>query len=143
MKKNKILDPFKIRERKEGKVNHLMETMELLARVVDDKLYSTILVLDMERPYTRVLDDIWSKVEEMKYEDAKEILYSLAVLLDDDARFILEHMVYPNKKGIHFFFDYFCEYLADGRIIDYQIYRAERPKEFADIEQIQETEIEE
>ena len=143
MKKIKLPDLFKIRKRKECKTNNLRETMELLARVVDDKLYVSMMDLGMEREYATELNRIWDLVEDEAWDDAKEVLYSLAVLLDDDARFILEHMVYPNKKGIHFFFDYFCEYLSDGRIIDYQIYRAERPKEFADIEQIQETEIEE
>ncbi len=50
-----------------------METMELLARVVDEKLYEAILPLDLEGPYTGVLDDIWSHTEEMDYEKAKEL----------------------------------------------------------------------
>lgn len=99
MKKIKLPDPFKIRARMENKENKLMETMELLARVVDEKLYEAILPLDLERPYVGALDDIWTHTEEMDYEKAKEILYSMAVLLDEDARFILEHMVYPNKRG--------------------------------------------
>lgn len=43
MKKIKLPDPFKIRARMENKENKLMETMELLARVVDEKLYVAML----------------------------------------------------------------------------------------------------
>ena len=140
MKKIKLPDLFKIRKRKECKTNNLRETMELLARVVDDKLYVSMMDLGMEREYATELNRIWDLVEDEAWDDAKEVLYSLAVLLDDDAKFILEHMVYPKKDGIYYFFDYFCEYLADGRIIDYQIYKAGMPKEFVDIDQIPEKE---
>ena len=64
----------------------------------------------------------------------------LAVLLDDDARFILEHMVYPDRRGVYYFFEYFCEYLADARIIDYQLCEAEEDGELVDIERIWEEE---
>ena len=114
--------------------------MELLARVVDDKLYVSMMDLGMEREYATELNRIWDLVEDEAWDDAKEVLYSLAVLLDDDAKFILEHMVYPKKDGIYYFLDYFCEYLADGRIIDYQFYKAGMPKEFVDIDQIPEKE---
>ena len=72
MKKIKLPDPFKIRARMEKKENELMETMELLARVVDEKLYEAILPLDLERPYIGALDDIWTHTDEMDYEKAKE-----------------------------------------------------------------------
>lgn len=49
MKKIKLPDLFKIRKRKECKTNNLRETMELLARVVDDKLYVSMMDLGMER----------------------------------------------------------------------------------------------
>ena len=140
MKKIKLPDPFKIRARMEKKENELMETMELLARVVDEKLYAAMFNLDMEMAYPKVLDDIWGHVDEEDYDKAKEVLYSLAVLLDDDARFILEHMVYPNRRGVYYFFEYFCEYLADARIIDYQLCEAEDDEELVDIEKIWEEE---
>ena len=143
MKKIKLPDPFKIRARMEKKENELMETMELLARVVDEKLYEAILPLDLERPYIGALDDIWTHTDEMDYEKAKEVLYSMAVLLDEDARFILEHLVYPNKGGVYYFFHYFCEYLADARIIDLQFSEAEDVEELVDIEQIWEEESDE
>lgn len=136
MKKIKLPDPFKIRARMEKKENKLMETMELLARVVDEKLYAAMFNLDMEMAYPKVLDDIWDHVDEEDYDKAKEVLYSLAVLLDDDARFVLEHMVYPDRRGVYYFFEYFCEYLADARIIDYQLCDAEEESELVDIEQI-------
>ena len=140
MKKIKLPDPFKIRARMERKENELMETMELLARVVDEKLYEAMLNLDMEMAYPKVLNDIWDYVDEENYEKAKEVLYSMAVLLDEDARFILEHMVYPSRRGVYYFFEYFCEYLADARIIDYQLCEAEEVEELVDIEQIWEEE---
>ena len=140
MKKIKLPDPFKIRARMEKKENKLMETMELLARVVDEKLYAAMFNLDMEMAYPKVLDDIWGHVDEEDYDKAKEVLYSLAVLLDDDARFILEHMVYPDRRGVYYFFEYFCEYLADARIIDYQLCEAEEDGELVDIERIWEEE---
>jgi len=143
MKKIKLPDPFKIRARMENKENKLMETMELLARVVDEKLYAAMFNLDMEMAYPKVLDDIWGHVDEEDYEKAKEVLYSLAVLLDDDARFILEHMVYPDRRGVYYFFEYFCEYLADARIIDYQLCEAEDVEELVDIEKIWEEEEDE
>lgn len=74
MKKIKLPDPFKIRARMEKKENELMETMELLARVVDEKLYEAILPLDLERPYIGALDDIWTHTDEMDYEKAKEVV---------------------------------------------------------------------
>ncbi len=143
MKKIKLSDPFKIRAKMENKENKLMETMELLARVVDEKLYAAMFNLDMEMAYPKVLDDIWGHVDEEDYEKAKEVLYSLAVLLDDDARFILEHMVYPDRRGVYYFFEYFCEYLADARIIDLQVSEAEDVEELVDIEQIWEEESDE
>ncbi len=143
MKKIKLPDPFKIRAKMENKENKLMETMELLARVVDEKLYAAMFNLDMEMAYPKVLDDIWGHVDEEDYEKAKEILYSLAVLLDDDARFILEHMVYPDRRGVYYFFEYFCEYLADARIIDLQFSEAVDVEELVDIEQIWEEESDE
>ena len=143
MKKIKLPDPFKIRARMENKENKLMETMELLARVVDEKLYAAMFNLDMEMAYPKVLDDIWGHVDEEDYEKAKEVLYSLAVLLDDDARFILEHMVYSDRRGVYYFFEYFCEYLADARIIDYQLCEAEDVEELVDIEKIWEEEEDE
>lgn len=136
MKKIKLPDPFKIRARMERKENEMMKSMELLAGVVDEKLYEAILPLDLEKPYTRVLDAIWTHTENLDYDKAKEVLYSLAVLLDEDAGFILKHMVYPRKKSMQYFFWYFSEYLADARILDVMFAEAEAEDEIVDIEKI-------
>ena len=119
MKKIKLPDPFKIRARMEKKENKLMETMELLARVVDEKLYAAMFNLDMEMAYPKVLDDIWDHVDEEDYDKAKDVLYSLAVLLDDDARFVLEHMVYPDRRGVYYFFEYYTRSLIKFKRCDF------------------------
>ncbi|MBR5316140.1 MAG: hypothetical protein IKU44_05045 [Firmicutes bacterium] len=119
MKKIKLPNLFKRKAKRREKEHELMETMELLARVVDDRLYDAMADLGEASAYAKKVHNVWNQVEDEEYEKAKELLYSLAVMLDDDAAFILDHMVYPNKNGVYYFFEYFCEYLADARIIDY------------------------
>ena len=63
-----------------------------------------------------------NKLSKFALEKAKEQLYMIASLVDFDAAFILENLVYPNEDVLDWFFEYFCEYRIDERLIDKLIY---------------------
>lgn len=143
MKKFKLSDLLRIRTRMDGQETQLMKTIELLAKLVDRKLYKATLKLDLKKIYVAVLGDICDHTENEDYEKAQEALYLLAVLMDHDARFVLEHMVYLNKRSIQYFFQYFCEYLANTRMIDLAFLETEMSAEFVEIEKTLENETDE
>ena len=101
----------------------LRVTMTVLARVVDEAIYNSVMRSGLDKDlYLSSLERIWYSYEEGDLEKAKEQLYMIASLVDFDAAFILENLVYPNEDVLDWFFEYFCEYRIDERLIDKLIY---------------------
>ena len=101
----------------------LRGTMTVLARVVDEAIYNSVMRSGLDKDlYLSSLERIWYSYEEGDLEKAKEQLYMIASLVDFDAAFILENLVYPNEDVLDWFFEYFCEYRIDERLIDKLIY---------------------
>lgn len=101
----------------------LRGTMTVLARVVDESIYRSVMKSGLDKDlYLSSLERIWYSYEEGDLEKAKEQLYMIASLVDFDAAFILENLVYPNEDALDWFFEYFCEYRIDERLIDKLIY---------------------
>ena len=97
--------------------------MTVLARVVDESIYSSVMKSGLDRDlYLKALERVLCSYEEGDLAKAKEQLYMIACLVDFDAAFILENLVYPNEEVLDWFFEYFCEYRIDERIIDKLVY---------------------
>ena len=114
-----------IREQKstEEERDILLETMCVLGRIVDDAIYNSIMAANLDEDlYVKALERIVYSYEEGDLDKAKEQLYMIASLVDFDAAFILESLVYPNEDVLDWFFEYFCEYRIDERLIDKLIY---------------------
>lgn len=101
----------------------LRGTMTVLARVVDEAIYNSVMRSGLDKDlYLKALEQVLCSYEDDDLEKAKEQLYMIACLVDFDAAFILENLVYPNEEVLDWFFEYFCEYRIDERIIDKLIY---------------------
>lgn len=101
----------------------LRGTMTVLARVVDEAIYNSVMRSGLDKDlYLKALEQVLCSYEDDDLEKAKEQLYMIASLVDFDAAFILENLVYPNEDVLDWFFEYFCEYRIDERIIDKLVY---------------------
>ena len=101
----------------------LRGTMTVLARVVDEAIYNSVMRSGLDKDlYLKALEQVLCSYEDDDLEKAKEQLYMIASLVDFDAAFILENLVYPNEEALDWFFEYFCEYRIDERLIDKLIY---------------------
>ena len=101
----------------------LRGTMTVLARVVDESIYNSVMKSGLDKDlYLKALEQVLCSYEDGDLEKAKEQLYMIASLVDFDAAFILENLVYPNEDVLDWFFEYFCEYRIDERLIDKLIY---------------------
>ena len=104
----------------------LRGTMTVLARVVDEAIYNSVMKSGLDKDlYLKALEQVLCSYEDDDLEKAKEQLYMIASLVDFDAAFILENLVYPNEDVLDWFFEYFCEYRIDERLIDKLIYLKE------------------
>ena len=104
----------------------LRGTMTVLARVVDEAIYNSVMRSGLDKDlYLKALEQVLCSYEDDDLEKAKEQLYMIACLVDFDAAFILENLVYPNEEVLDWFFEYFCEYRIDERLIDKLIYLKE------------------
>ena len=101
----------------------LRGTMTVLARVVDEAIYNSVMKSGLDKDlYLKALEQVLCSYEDDDLEKAKEQLYMIASLVDFDAAFILENLVYPNEDVLDWFFEYFCEYRIDERLIDKLVY---------------------
>lgn len=101
----------------------LKGTMTVLARVVDESIYNSVMKSGVDKDlYLKSLERVFCSYEEGKLEKAKEQLYMIALLVDFDAAFILENLVYPYEKVMDWFFEYLCECRIDARLIDNLMY---------------------
>ena len=107
----------KTEEKERGK--NFVSGIEALARMTEkrfsDAVHDTGLEFDA---YVDALDEISSYTDEGDYETAVELIYLLALLLDEDAKEMLEGVIYPDEDAAKIFLDYFNEYIADGYVVD-------------------------
>ena len=87
--------------------------IEALARMTEKRLSDAV-----NDAYVDALDEISSYTDEGDYETAVELIYLLALLLDEDAKEMLEGVIYPDEDAAKIFLDYFNEYIADGYVVD-------------------------
>ena len=110
----------------EGERDILLETMFVLGRVVDEAIFNAVMEAGLDEDlYIDCLERVVYSYEEDDLEKAKEQLYMIAALVDFDAAFILENVVYPNEEGVCLFFQHFCEHLIDYRVVDKLLYDEE------------------
>lgn len=127
----------------EKDMQSMIATAEALATLIDSKMMEKACETGIEDEYLQVLERIWDYTEDGNYELAMEILYVMAMVLDEDSKVILKNLIYPHESAVYYFLDYFCEYLVDAHIIDDMIYKAELKKmreEFFEEEEEEETE---
>ena len=101
----------------------LKGAMTVLARVIDASMYNAMMKSGLDRDlYLKALERVFNSYEEGDLAKAKEQLYMTALLIDFDAAFMLQNLVYPNEEALDWFFEYFCEFCIDERLIDNLIY---------------------
>ena len=120
----------KDQKRTEEERDILLETMFVLGRVIDEAIFNAVMEAGLdEDSYIECLERVVYSYEEDDLEKAKEQLYMIAALVDFDAAFILENIVYPNEEGVSLFFQHFCEHLIDYRVINKLLYDEECRRE--------------
>ena len=93
--------------------------IEALARMTEKRFSDAVNDAGLEfDAYVDALDEISSYTDESDYETAMELIYLLALLLDEDAKAMLEGVIYPDEDAAKIFLDYFNEYIADGYVVD-------------------------
>ena len=135
MKELKISIGFGKNEKKsEEEKDILYTTVEILARVVDEKMFSSMNRVGLdEEAYIKALEKVVESYEAGDDELAKERLYMLALIIDEDSAFLLKNVIYEEKEMISWFLQYFCEYLIDRRTVDQILSEAEGER-FWDVE---------
>ena len=115
MKKVGFTIEFGKTEDEKERGENFVSGIEALARMTEkrfsDAVHDTGLEFD-------ALDEISSYTDEGDYETAVELTYLLALLLDEDAKEMLEGVIYPDEDAAKIFLDYFNEYIADGYVVD-------------------------
>ena len=93
--------------------------IEALARMTEKRFSDAVNDAGLEfDAYVDALDEISTHTDEGDYETAVELIYLLAMLLDEDAKEMLEGVIYPDEDAAKIFLDYFNEYIADGYVVD-------------------------
>ena len=119
------------KEMNEKNVESMVATAEALASLIDSRMMDKACDSGIEDEYLRVLERIWDYVDDGNYEVAMEILYVMAMILDEESKVILKNLIYPHETAVYYFMDYFCEYLVDAHIID-ELYREAELKQMMD-----------
>ena len=119
MKKVGFTIEFGKTEDEKERGENFVSGIEALARMTEksfsDAVHDTGLEFDA---YVDALDEISSYTDEGAYETAMELIYLLAMLLDEDAKEMLEGVIYPDEDAAKIFLDYFNEYIADGYVVE-------------------------
>ena len=103
------------KERGENFVSGIESLARMTEKRFSDAVHDTGLEFDA---YVDALDEISTYTDEGDYETAVELIYLLALLLDEDAKAMLEGVIYPDEEAAKIFLDYFNEYIADGYVVD-------------------------
>ena len=92
--------------------------IEALARMTEKRLSDAVNDAGLEfDAYVDALDEISSYTDEGDYETAVELIYLLAMLLDENVKEVLEGVIYPDEEAAKIFLDYFNEYIADEYVV--------------------------
>lgn len=107
----------KTEEKERGK--NFISGIEALARMTEKRLSDAVNDAGLEfDAYVDALDEISAYTDEGDYETAVELIYLLAMLLDEDAKEMLEGVIYPDEEAAKIFLDYFNEYIADEYVVE-------------------------
>ena len=86
----------KTEEKERGK--NFVSGIEALARMTEKRFSAAVNDAGLEfDAYVDALDEISSYTDEGDYETAVELIYLLALLLDEDAKEMLEGVIYPDE----------------------------------------------
>ena len=108
MKKVGFTIEFGKTEDEKERGENFVSGIEALARMTEKRLSDAVNDAGLEfDAYVDALD-----------ETAVELIYLLALLLDEDAKEMLEGVIYPDEDAAKIFLDYFNEYIADGYVVD-------------------------
>ena len=93
--------------------------IEALARMTEKRLSDAVNDAGLEfDAYVDVLYEISTHTDEGDYETAVELIYLLAMLLDENVKEMLEGVIYPDEEAAKIFLDYFNEYIADEYVVE-------------------------
>ena len=119
MKKVGFTIEFGKMEDEKERGENFVSGIEALARMTEKRFSDAVNDAGLEfDAYVDALDEISSYTDEGDYETAVELIYLLALLLDEDAKEMLEGVIYPDEDAAKIFLDYFNEYIADGYVVD-------------------------
>lgn len=119
MKKVGFTIEFGKTEDEKERGENFVSGIEALARMTEKRFSDAVNDAGLELDaYVDALDEISSYTDEGDYETAVELIYLLALLLDEDAKEMLEGVIYPDEDAEKIFLDYFNEYIADGYVVD-------------------------
>ena len=119
MKKGGFTIEFGKTEDEKERGENFVSGIEALARMTEKRFSDAVNDAGLEfDAYVDALDEISSYTDEGDYETAVELIYLLALLLDEDAKEMLEGVIYPDEDAAKIFLDYFNEYIADGYVVD-------------------------
>ena len=119
MKKVGFTIEFGKMEDEKERGENFVSGIEALARMTEKRFSDAVNDAGLEfDAYVDALDEISTHTDEGDYETAVELIYLLAMLLDEDAKEMLEGVIYPDEDAAKIFLDYFNEYIADGYVVD-------------------------
>ena len=119
MKKVGFTIEFGKTEDEKERGENFVSGIEALARMTEKRFSDAVNDAGLEfDAYVDALDEVSSYTDEGDYETAVELIYLLALLLDEDAKEMLEGVIYPDEDAAKIFLDYFNEYIADGYVVD-------------------------
>ena len=119
MKKIGFTIEFGKTEDEKERGENFVSGIEALARMTEKRFSDAVYDAGLEfDAYVDVLYEISAHTDEGDYETAVELIYLLAMLLDENAKEMLEGVIYPDEEAAKIFLDYFNEYVADGYVVD-------------------------
>ncbi len=119
MKKVGFTIEFGKTEDEKERGENFVSGIEALARMTEKRFSDAVHDAGLEfDAYVDALDEISTHTDEGDYETAVELIYLLAILLDEDVKKMLEGVIYPDEETAKIFLDYFNEYIADGYVVD-------------------------
>ena len=114
--------------RKEEKPKHsekFENGIEALARMADRCLTEAVRNTELDfNTYIDALYEVSEFADDGDYEMAIEMMYLIALILDQDVKTVIEEVIYPDRAATEIFLDYFNWYIADGYVIERSIQRS-------------------
>ena len=137
MKKVGFTIEFGKTEDEKERGENFVSGIEALARMTEKRFSDAVRDAGLEfDAYVDALDEISTHTDEGDYETAVELIYLLALLLDENAKEMLEGVVYPDKDAAKIFLDYFNEYIADEYVVDRLLQESGEDEEAGEIREV-------